>query len=195
MGNRFRALAEYQPLITAHGTIAAITFIGIVPAAILIARFYYPNPRLALRIHISLQIFTVILSTVVLILGYFAVGPERSLKNPHHGIGVAIYVLVLIQAIGGWLVHKIEKGKMRYHVPIKLMVGCNTVSGPNYILTGLPATPVAWQSYRTSRAGSDTHWAYIIRLANRVVCPLYTSNDILSCTIFCTHLPALQTRS
>lgn len=122
MGNRFQGLSEYHGLIRAHGTIAAITFLGIVPAAIFIARFYYPNPRLALRLHISLQLLTVILSTVVLVLGYFAVGPSRSLSNPHHGIGVAIYVLVLVQALAGSIIHKIEKGQIRYYIPMKLMV-------------------------------------------------------------------------
>ena len=122
MGNRFLNLTEYRPLILAHGVIATITFLGIVPLAIFMARFYYRNPRFALKTHISLHILTIILSTVVLVLGYFAVGPARSLTNPHHGIGVAIYVLVLIQALGGAIVHRLEKGKMRYYAPIKLMV-------------------------------------------------------------------------
>lgn len=126
MGNRFRGLPEYQQLITAHGVIAAITFLGVVPAAIIIASFYYPNPKLALRIHISLQILTVLLVTIIFILGWIAVGQERSLSNPHHGIGLAIFVLVLVQAIGGALVHRIEKGKKRYYVPLKLMVRRST---------------------------------------------------------------------
>ena len=122
MGNRFRNLDGYSSIVKAHGIIAAITFIGIVPMAIFMARFYWPNPRFALKTHISLQVLTVILSTVVLVLGYFAVGPSRSLTNPHHGIGVAIYVLVWIQFLGGAIIHRIEKGKMRYYLPIKLMV-------------------------------------------------------------------------
>lgn len=101
---------------------AAITFLLVVPSAIFIARFYYRDPRLALRLHIYLQILTVFLSTVVLILGWFAVGPERSLTNPHHGIGVAIYTLIMFQAISGSLMHRIEKGKQRFKLPIKLMV-------------------------------------------------------------------------
>ena len=122
MGNRFRALDEYHTIITAHGTIAAITFLGIVPTAIFVASFYHRNPRLALRIHISLQVLTVILTTVIFVLGYFAVGPSRSLTNPHHGIGLAIFLLILFQALTAWLIKKIEKGKIRYHIPIKLMV-------------------------------------------------------------------------
>lgn len=123
MGNRFRTLDQYHTIITAHGTIAAITFLAVVPAAIFIASFYHRNPRFALRMHITLQVLTVILTTIIFLLGYFAVGPSRSLTNPHHGIGLAIFLLVLLQAIGGWIIKKVEKGKVRYHIPIKLMVG------------------------------------------------------------------------
>ena len=122
MGNRFRDLPGYHNIIVAHGVIAAITFVVIVPAAILTASFYHRNPYLALRIHIGLQVFTVLLTTVVFVLGYFAVGPERSLTNPHHGIGLAIFLLVLVQAFGGWFVKRLERGKIRYYLPLKIMV-------------------------------------------------------------------------
>lgn len=123
MGNRFAQLPQYHNLIRAHGVIAAITFLAIVPAAIMIVRFYGRNPRMALRYHIWLQILTVLLTTVIFVLGWFAVGPSRSLTNPHHGIGLAIYVLVLFQAIGGWWVHSSEKMKRRMYEPLKVMVG------------------------------------------------------------------------
>jgi hypothetical protein len=122
MGNRFKDVAQYHTLIKGHGILAAITFLGIVPAAIFAARFWWRNPQLALKIHIWLQITTVLTSTVILVLGYFAVGPQRSLSNPHHGIGVAIYVLILFQAMYGWLVRKIEKGRVVWRVSVKLMV-------------------------------------------------------------------------
>lgn len=122
MGNRFKELSQYHSLVRAHGIIAALTFLGIVPAAIFIARFYYRNPRLALRLHIWLQILTVGLSTIAFVVGWIAVGPERSLTNPHHGIGLTIYVFILVQAIGGWWVRHREKGKTRYKLPVKLMV-------------------------------------------------------------------------
>jgi hypothetical protein len=111
MGNRFRDLPQYHSLIRGHGIVAAITFLGIVPAAILIAKFGQRNPGLSLKLHVYLQILTVLLTTVVLVLGWFAVGPERALTNPHHGIGVAIYVLVLVQFFWGWLMFKIERRK------------------------------------------------------------------------------------
>jgi hypothetical protein len=122
MGNRFSSLSQYHTLILGHGVLAAITFLGLVPAAILIARFYIRSPGWALRLHIYFQILTVALTTVVFVLGWFAVGPERSLTNPHHGIGLAIYVLVLVQAIGGGWIHRREKGKMRNRIPVKLML-------------------------------------------------------------------------
>lgn len=122
MGNRFRDLQGYYSLVLGHGVLAAITFLFIVPTAILVPAYYHRNPRFALRVHIGLQVLTVILTTVIFVLGYFAVGPQRSLTNPHHVIGLIIYVLILFQAIFGWLVKKIEKGKARLYIPVKLMV-------------------------------------------------------------------------
>lgn len=122
MGNRFASLSGYHSLIRGHGVIAFITFLGIVPAAIVTARFYHRNPRLALRLHIALQILTLLLTTVIFILGWFAVGIPRSLTNPHHGIGLALYVLVWFQIIGGAFIHHVEKKKVRYRIPLKLYV-------------------------------------------------------------------------
>ena len=122
MGNRFASDSQYRSLIVAHGILAALTFLAVVPAAILIAAFYYRNPRLALRLHIGLQTATVILTIIVAALGVTAVGSSRALTNPHHGIGIAILVLVIIQAIGGTIIHRIEKGRIRYYIPLKLMV-------------------------------------------------------------------------
>lgn len=122
MGNRFLEMAGYHALIKAHGILGAIVFIGIVPSAILIARFYGRNPFWALRLHIWLQILTLLLTTVVFTLGFFAVGPARSLTNPHHGIGLALYVLVIWQVIGGWLTHRRSKGRRLMHVPLTMML-------------------------------------------------------------------------
>jgi hypothetical protein len=127
MGNRFRDMPGYHSLIRAHGVTATITFLGIVPAAILIARFYSPRPFWALRLHIWLQVLTLFLTTVVFTLGWFAVGPPRSLTNPHHGIGLAIYVLVIAQTFWGWFVHKRTKGRRGLHKPLKVMVSGNNL--------------------------------------------------------------------
>ncbi|GAW23960.1 hypothetical protein ANO14919_135380 [Xylariales sp. No.14919] len=112
MGNRFSTLTQYHSLVTGHGVLAAITFLFLVPIAIMYARFH-PDRRRGRRIHAYLQILSVGLATVVFILGFFAVGPSRSLTNPHHGIGVALYVLILTQAIGGSMVRKIFKKSLR----------------------------------------------------------------------------------
>lgn len=121
MGNRFREMPQYHNLIRGHAVVAAITFLLIVPSAILILRFYDRVHRRAVRIHVWLQILTVLLTTVVFALGWFAVGPRRSLSNPHHGIGLAIYVLVLAQVIGGWWIHSKARTR-RIHETLKAMV-------------------------------------------------------------------------
>ncbi|RDL40740.1 uncharacterized protein BP5553_00719 [Venustampulla echinocandica] len=112
----------YHTLIKGHAVLAVITFLFIVPAAIFTARFYGRSPRWALRFHIYLQVLTVGLSTVIFTLGWFAVGQNRSLTNPHHGIGLAIYVLILVQAIGGGCIHRREKKRARRKVPIILVL-------------------------------------------------------------------------
>ena len=123
MGNRFREMNGYHSLIRAHGVIAAIVFLFIVPSAIFSLQFATKNTRRAIRIHICLQILTVLLTTVIFILGYFAVGPKRSLSNPHHGIGLAIFVLVLLQAVGGWWVNRRNKKSKKLYTPLTAMVG------------------------------------------------------------------------
>ena len=122
MGNRFFTMAGYQGLVKAHGILASITFLLVIPAAILTMRFYGRNPRQAVRTHIWLQILALFLATAVLSIGWFQVGTRRSLSNPHHGIGVALYVLLWVQIIAGAVVHRIERIRKRYHVPLKAML-------------------------------------------------------------------------
>ncbi|EDU49902.1 conserved hypothetical protein [Pyrenophora tritici-repentis Pt-1C-BFP] len=132
MGNRFRSMVGYKALITAHGVLAGVTFLFIIPAAIFMARFYHRNPHTALKFHIWLQVLAVLLSTAAIICSFFAVGLERSLTNPHHGIGVALYTLVMVQALGGSVIHRLEKGKERFKIPLKLMFTESYLSDEKY---------------------------------------------------------------
>ncbi|KAJ5688593.1 hypothetical protein N7462_002985 [Penicillium macrosclerotiorum] len=123
MGNRFKNMAGYHSIIIAHGVIATIVFLGLVPISTLIIRYYSRwNPFWAFKLHAWCQVLTLLLTTVVFVLGWFAVGPERSLTNPHHGIGLAIYVMVIFQVLWGWFLHKVESKKRSYHVPLKLVI-------------------------------------------------------------------------
>ncbi|KAJ5365424.1 Cytochrome b561/ferric reductase transmembrane [Penicillium concentricum] len=123
MGNRFKDMAGYHSIIIAHGVIGTIVFLGIVPTSIFLIRYYSRwNPYWAFKLHAWCQVLTLLLTTVVFVLGWFAVGPERSLTNPHHGIGLAIYVLVIFQVFWGWFLHKRESKRQRVHVPLKLVL-------------------------------------------------------------------------
>ncbi|KAI4605569.1 hypothetical protein J4E83_010562 [Alternaria metachromatica] len=145
MGNRFRSMASYKALIIAHGVLAVIAFLFVIPAAIFMARFYHRNPRTALRVHIWLQVAAVLLSTAAIVCSFQAVGLERSLTNPHHGIGVALYTLVMVQFLGGALIHKLEKGKERFKIPLKLMV--HQWLGRTIALLGLAQIPLGLTLY------------------------------------------------
>ena len=168
MGNRFRNMAGYKPLIIAHGVLAAITFLFVVPGAIFMARFYHRNPRLALRVHIWLQIMTLLLATALIVLGFQAVGLERSLTNPHHGIGVALYTLVVVQVLGGSIIHRLEKGKERFKVPLKLIVCLSLQVRYVHRLTST-VTPMDWSRRPTSRYCADPTRSDSMGLAQGVV--------------------------
>ncbi|KAF8851987.1 hypothetical protein BDZ45DRAFT_807841 [Acephala macrosclerotiorum] len=153
MGNRFAGLPQYHQLIKGHGIIAIITFLFIVPSAILIAAFYGRSRFWAVRMHIYLQILTVALTTVVFTLGWFAVGPERSLTNPHHGIGLAIYVLVLWQAITGWWMHRREQARGR-RPPLKKVL--HQWLGRATALLGFAQVPLGLTLYGSPK------WTFIL---------------------------------
>lgn len=139
MGNRFSTLTQYHSIITAHGVLAAITFLFIIPGAIFLQRFRRASRETNTRYHAYLQVLAVGLVTVVFILGFLAVGPPRSLTNPHHGIGVAIYVLILLQAIGGRLVKNIRGRSLRVHL--------HRWSGRAIALLGIAQVPLGLTLY------------------------------------------------
>ena len=193
MGNRFAQQPQYNNLIRAHGIIAAITFLATVPAAILIVRFYHGrNPRWALRFHIWLQILTLLLTTVVFVLGWLAVGPSRKLTNPHHGIGLAIYVLVIFQFLGGWWVHRKEKNKRRIYLPLKAMVGFRKLHLPYLRLTEV-VPPLDWSLDRPSGSRTDTLRAYPLWLSPCFVCPICIGSLCASCHLFLSDAYARHT--
>ncbi|KAL6871978.1 hypothetical protein J3F83DRAFT_733328 [Trichoderma novae-zelandiae] len=109
MGNRFSTLHQYHTIILAHGVMAAMVFLFLVPFSVMLARFYSREPGYAIRYHARLQVFSCLLLLATFILPFFAVGPKRSLSNPHHGIGVAIFVMFIVQLVGGRIIHRITK--------------------------------------------------------------------------------------
>ncbi|KAF4990680.1 hypothetical protein FGRMN_8352 [Fusarium graminum] len=111
MGNRFSTLTQYHGLIRAHAVMGIIVFLFLIPFSVMTARFYSRRPGWAIKYHAQVNIFAGLLLVAVFILGYFAVGPERTLTNPHHGIGVAIFTLFFIQLFGGWIVRRITKSR------------------------------------------------------------------------------------
>jgi len=143
MGNRFSTLTQYHSLILGHGVLAALTFLVIVPLAVFLIRFYAKSPGRAIKYHAYLQILAVGFTTVVFILGFIAVGPPRNLTNPHHGIGVAIYVLILLQAVGGRLVRHITGRSLRVHL--------HRWSGRAITLLGIVQIPLGLTLYGSPR--------------------------------------------
>lgn len=148
MGNRFASLDEYHILILGHGILAAMVFLFILPASVMIIRFRTSDHRASRRYHIYLNVLAVFMTTVVFILGFIAVGPGRSLTNPHHGIGVAIYVLILVQIIGGnWVRARLKHARQR--LPLKLML--HQWMGRTITLLGIVQVPLGLTLYGSPR--------------------------------------------
>ncbi|KAF2857486.1 hypothetical protein K470DRAFT_279264 [Piedraia hortae CBS 480.64] len=122
MGNRFHNQPGYHRLIVAHGVIATLVFLFIVPLAIWSAKYWRTGGRRAVKMHINLQILTLFLTTVAFVLGWFAVGPKRSLTNPHHVVGLALYAAIWFQFLYGLMMSRIEmkRGAVPNRVPMKV---------------------------------------------------------------------------
>lgn len=145
MGNRFSTVAQYHTLIKGHAIIGIITFLFIIPISVMIVRFHSNRTGKAVRYHAYLNVIAVLLATVVLVTGWFAVGPHRSLTNPHHGIGVAIYTLVLLQIIGGRLVHHLA-GRHSFRLTI------HRWSGRTIAILGIVQVPLGLTLYGSPKA-------------------------------------------
>lgn len=140
MGNRFETFTQYHTIVKAHAIMAALIFLLIIPVSIMIVRFYDRRPGYAIIYHGQLQVLASLMLLVVFILGFFAVGPERALSNPHHGIGVAIFVLFLLQLIGGRLVRNITKSRS-----LRIMI--HQWSGRTIGLLGIVQIPLGLTLY------------------------------------------------
>lgn len=144
MGNRFSTLTQYHRMILAHGILGAMIFLFLIPTAVMIVRFYDGRPGWAVRYHARLHIFSALLLLVVFLLGFLSVGPNRSLSNPHHGIGVALFVLFILQFIGGSIVKSISKAR-------SLRVTLHQWSGRAITLLGIAQVPLGLTLYGSPR--------------------------------------------
>ena len=111
MGNRFATVSQYHKLVLAHGILAAFAFLVFVPAGVFFARFYSRRPDMIIKHHVHCQLFGGVLLLAVFVLGFLAVGPSRALTNPHHGIGVAVFVLFVLQLVGGRFIRHVAKAR------------------------------------------------------------------------------------
>ena len=159
MGNRFATLPQYHRIVLAHGIMGALIFLLLVPVSVMLARFYSREPGYAIVYHAQLHISSGLMLLVVFILGFFAVGPERSLTNPHHGIGVAIFVLFILQLVGGRLVRHITKLRS-----LRIMI--HQWSGRAIALLGIVQVPLGLTLYGSPKYlfVLYTHWMTFLLL-------------------------------
>ncbi|KAJ6264475.1 hypothetical protein Dda_0621 [Drechslerella dactyloides] len=123
-GLQTRLPAYRLKLISIHAAFAAVAWLFLAPAAVIIARFFKSagigKRRRWFSIHFVLQLGTVSFMIVAFVTGYYAVTPGSpyQFKNPHFQIGTAAFAAVLAQALLGILNHFILRPRrMQMRMP------------------------------------------------------------------------------
>lgn len=116
----------YNKIVVAHLVFMILTFLVLIPAAILIARFgrtyftWYPHHR-------NIQLGSLVFFIVAFFLGIGAAYPAPVGEQTHYQVGVTVFALIFVQAALGLAAHRLnaKKGK-RYlgyiHAPLGLLI-------------------------------------------------------------------------
>jgi len=105
-GERFRQDAYYKRLIVAHAVFAVLTFLVVIPLAVISARYtkHLQSKGWWWKNHAILNGIAVVFVTIVFTLGYYAVGTQgNTFDNVHHRIGLTIFIAILLQFLLGLL--------------------------------------------------------------------------------------------
>jgi cytochrome b561 len=116
----------YNKGVMAHLIFMVLTFLVLVPAAILIARFgrtyfnWFPHHR-------NIQLLAVVFIVIGFALGVSAAKPSPLNEETHYQVGVAVFILFFFQVILGLITHEYKKrsGKrwLGYvHAPLGLII-------------------------------------------------------------------------
>jgi Kef-type K+ transport system membrane component KefB len=117
---------QYNKIVVAHLVFAILTFLVLVPSAILIARFgrtyfkWYHHHR-------NIQLVSIAFFLVAFFLGISAAYPAPVGEQTHYQVGVAIFVLYFVQIALGMGAHRyLRKTGQRYigyvHAPLGLII-------------------------------------------------------------------------
>ncbi|KAM0719834.1 hypothetical protein Q7P37_003969 [Cladosporium fusiforme] len=99
--------ASRETIILAHGVMAALVFVGLLPiGGILIRVASFTG---LLWVHAALQILGFILYIVAFAMGVILAMNSGYLSEAHPIIGIVLLVLLFVQPLGGWLHHRAFK--------------------------------------------------------------------------------------
>jgi len=125
-----RMLNLHDQYAIAHATFACIAVLFTLPIALLAGRYLRSRGPVWCRIHMIFNSITVFLIVLVFGLGMASVSTqglgtsfEGSNSDLHHQVGLAVFILVLIQAILGFVAHSLHMGHMtrKIHIPLGIV--------------------------------------------------------------------------
>lgn len=116
----------YNKIVMAHLIFMILTFLVLVPAAILLARFgrtyfnWFPHHR-------NIQLLAIVFIVIGFALGVSAAKPAPLDEQTHYQVGVAVFILFFVQVILGFAAHEYKKRSgNRYiaflHIPLGLII-------------------------------------------------------------------------
>jgi hypothetical protein len=116
---------SYNRLVLTHLIFGVLTFLVLVPAAILVARFgrgafkWFPHHR-------NIQIVSSIFLIITYALGNVAAGPAPLAEAVHYQVGTAIFVMFWAQVALGLAAHHVSGGISRIigwlHMPLGIII-------------------------------------------------------------------------
>ncbi|KAL7274245.1 hypothetical protein RUND412_002858 [Rhizina undulata] len=153
MGARHAGDRRYHVLIVVHAVFAALACLLFIPIAIFCARFFMAGPKhqRAVYGHVGLHIASIIALTIAFITGWFAVGAADWGKNPHHLIGLTLYIAIILQALlGAFVRYRNMQEIFRKRIALHTMI--HHWLGRGIMLLGFAQVPLGLYLYGANLA-------------------------------------------
>ena len=101
------SISEHQQMLLAHGVLACIAFVGLFPIGGILIRL--GNFTGLIWVHPALQSFAYVIYIVAFGMGVYMATQLKLMNNAHPIIGIALFVILLVQPLLGFLHHRLFK--------------------------------------------------------------------------------------
>lgn len=101
------SLSQQKSMLLAHGVLACIAFVALFPIGGILIRL--ANFTGLIWVHAALQLFGYLVYIIAFIMGVYMATHMNLMSNSHPIIGIALFMILLLQPIFGFLHHRLFK--------------------------------------------------------------------------------------